>query len=164
MNSRQICRFIESGTDSMWINQGVGFWMPLGQHQEICHKEQHMRYIKVLLLAVFFFLAMVFFFQNQAPLSQETELGLNLFFIPPMKAIALPFYFIVIAAFLVGCLFAMVFLLWEKFAMSAKLMKTRWEVGSLQREVGKMKKQLDNAQKTAQALKALPNKDQQASE
>lgn len=116
-----------------------------------------MRYIKVLLLAVFFFLAMVFFFQNQASLSQETELGLNLFFIPPMKSIPLPFYFIVIGAFLVGCLFTMLFLLWEKFAMSAKLMKTRWEVGSLQKDVNKLQKQLETAQKTISAYKALPN-------
>lgn len=122
-----------------------------------------MRYIKVLLLAVFFFLAMVFFFQNQAPLSQETELGLNLFFIPPMKSIPLPFYFIVIGSFLIGCVFAMVFLLWEKFSLSARLMRTRWEVGSLHREVGKMKKQLDVAQKTAQALRALPSKQVEAS-
>ena len=46
-----------------------------------------MRYIKVLLLAIVFFLALVFFFQNQGPLSQDMVLTLHLFFIPPMHSI-----------------------------------------------------------------------------
>ena len=61
-----------------------------------------MRYIKVFLLAILFFLALVFFFQNQGALSQSMVLTLNLFFIPAMSSIALPFYFLVIAAFAFG--------------------------------------------------------------
>ena len=53
-----------------------------------------MRYIKVLILAVFIFLCLIFFFQNQAALSQEMQMTLNLFFIPPMTSITLPFYFL----------------------------------------------------------------------
>ena len=49
-----------------------------------------MRYIKVLILAVFIFLCLIFFFQNQAALSQEMQMTLNLFFIPPMTSITLP--------------------------------------------------------------------------
>ena len=58
-----------------------------------------MRYVKVLLLAILFFLALVFFFQNQNALSQNLVLTLNLFFLPPMTSIPLPFYFMVVAAF-----------------------------------------------------------------
>lgn len=115
-----------------------------------------MRYIKVLLLAVFLFLAMVFFFQNQAPLSQETELSLNLFFIPPMSSIKLPFYFIVIAAFLVGCVLAVLCLIWDRFNISARLMKKKWQVSNLQREMARLTAQLDKIKKDNAALKALP--------
>lgn len=101
-----------------------------------------MRYIKVLILAIIFFLAMVFFFQNQAPLSQEMTLTLNLFFIPPMTSISLPFYFLVIAAFFVGVLLAWAFLLWDKFNISTKLMKSRWQISSLQKEIARLQKQL----------------------
>lgn len=115
-----------------------------------------MRYIKVLLVAIFIFLAMVFFVQNQAPLSQEAEFGLNLFFIPPMKSIMLPFYFIVIAAFFIGCLLSVAFLLWDKFNISARLMKSRWQVTNLGKEAAKLKKQLEAAQKEIAALKQVP--------
>lgn len=123
-----------------------------------------MRYLKVLVLALFLFLAMVFFFQNQAPLSQQTELGLNLFFIPPMKSITLPFYFIVIAAFLVGCVLAVLCLMWDRFNISARLMKKKWQVSSLENEVAKLKKQLEKAQAATVSVKSLPSGDQDTAE
>ena len=99
-----------------------------------------MRYIKVFLLAIIFFLALVFFFQNQAALSQSMVLTLNLFFIPAMSSISLPFYFLVIAAFACGALLTLGFLVWDKVSMSARLMKQKWQIGSLEREVEKLKK------------------------
>lgn len=116
-----------------------------------------MRYIKVLVLAVFLFLAMVFFFQNQAPLSQETQLGLNLFFLPPMHSITLPFYFIVIVSFLVGCVLAVLCLMWDRFNISARLVKKKWQVSSLEREVARLQRQLEKAQSANADLKALPS-------
>ena len=99
-----------------------------------------MRYIKVLLLAVVFFLALVFFFQNQGPLSQDMVLTLHLFFIPPMHSIPLPFYFLVIVAFAVGSLLTLSFLVWDKLNLSARLMKHKWHISSLEREMAKLKK------------------------
>ena len=61
-----------------------------------------MRYIKVLLLVLLIFFSLVFFFQNQTALSTAMTLKLNLFFVPEMTSIPLPFYFIVIVAFFVG--------------------------------------------------------------
>lgn len=111
-----------------------------------------MRYIKVLVLAVFLFLALMFFFQNQAPLSQQMEMDLNLFFIPPMKSIPLPFYFIVIAAFFVGCLLTLFWLVWDKFISSSRLMKTRWEVSRLKSEVDRLQKSLNAANEKLHAM------------
>lgn len=101
-----------------------------------------MRYVKVLLLAVVFFLSLVFFFQNQASLSQQLVLTLNLFFIPPMSSIPLPFYFLVVAAFALGALFTLCFLVWDKVNLSARLLKHKWQISSLEREVEKLRKKL----------------------
>lgn len=94
-----------------------------------------MRYVKVLLLAILFFLALVFFFQNQNALSQNLVLTLNLFFLPPMASIPLPFYFLIVAAFFVGAVLALAFLVWDKVNLSARLMKSKWRVSSLEREM-----------------------------
>ena len=96
-----------------------------------------MRYIKVLLLAIFFFLALVFFFQNQGVLSQDMVLSLNLFFIPTMSSIALPFYFLIILAFACGALLTLAFLVWDKVNLSARLLKQKWYISSLERELKK---------------------------
>lgn len=102
-----------------------------------------MRYIKALVLAILIFLALVFFFQNQTALSQQLELTLNLFFIPPMTSIPLPFYFVVIAAFLVGALLSLALLFWDRCNTSAKLVKSRWHISSLEKELAKLKKDVD---------------------
>ena len=102
-----------------------------------------MRYIKFLLLAIVFFLALVFFFQNQGPLSQDMVLTLHLFFIPPMHSIPLPFYFLVIVAFALGALLTLSFLVWDKLNLSARLMKHKWHISNLEREMAKLKKKSD---------------------
>jgi ATP adenylyltransferase len=99
-----------------------------------------MRYIKVLLLIVLIFLTLVFFSQNHSALSQNIVLTLNLLFIPPVSSSPLPFYYIVAAAFFLGALFALAILIWDKLNLSAKLMKNKWRISNLEREVEKLKK------------------------
>jgi lipopolysaccharide assembly protein A len=111
-----------------------------------------MRYIKVFLLAIAFFLALVFFFQNQGALSQNMVLTLNLFFIPSMSSIALPFYFLVIAAFACGALMTLCFLVWDKVNLTARLMKQKWQISSLERELEKAKKKIGADQARTQFL------------
>ena len=96
-----------------------------------------MRYIKVLLLILVFFISMLFFFQNQEVLGRDMTLKLHLFFIPPFKPLTLPTYFILLAGFLLGALFAVSLLLWDKLALSAKLMKAQWKVRNLEKEAAK---------------------------
>ncbi|MDR2573610.1 MAG: LapA family protein [Desulfovibrio sp.] len=108
-----------------------------------------MRYLKVLLLVLSVFLALVFFFQNQNALSQNLELSLNLFFIPAKSSIPLPFYFVILTAFFLGAILALSFLVWDKVHLSAKLMKSKWRIGNLEREVEKMRKQLGEASSRA---------------
>lgn len=96
-----------------------------------------MRYVKVLLLVLVFFLTMVFFFQNQEALSKEMTLKLHLFFSDPMVSIPLPFYFLVLAAFLLGALLTIAVLVWDKFHLSARLMKATWRVRSLEKDLAR---------------------------
>lgn len=98
-----------------------------------------MRYIKVLLLVLVFFLCMVFFFQNQEALSKEMVLKLHLFFTPPMASIPLPLYFLVLAAFLMGALLSILMLAWDKMHLSARLMKATWRVRALEKEAEQLK-------------------------
>ncbi len=97
-----------------------------------------MRYIKVLLLVLIFFLSMIFLFQNQETLAKDMVLKLNLFFFPPFQPAPLPTYFILLAGFLLGALCAMALLFWDKLSLSAKLMKARWRVRDLEKEVAKL--------------------------
>ena len=94
-----------------------------------------MRYIKVLLLVLIFFISMLFLFQNQETLGRDMVLKLNLFFLPPMQPVSLPTYFILLAGFLLGALFSMAFFLWDRLSLSAKLMKSQWKVRNLEKEV-----------------------------
>ena len=90
-----------------------------------------MRYIKVLLLACLIFLSLVFFFQNQGILATKMQLTLDLIFLPPMKSIVLPLYFIVVCAFFVGVLLAILLLVWDRLHLCSRLMKYKWQIQSL---------------------------------
>ena len=103
-----------------------------------------MRYIKVLLLACLIFLILVFFFQNQNILSTKMELKLDLFFIPPMTSITLPFYFLVICAFFVGVLLALSLLVWDRLHLSARLMKNKWQIQTLSNKLVKAERLIAN--------------------
>lgn len=134
-----------------------------------------MRYVKVLIIAIILFIAMVFFFQNQAPLSQEMELNLQLYFIPPLKSMPLPLYFIVICAFFLGCLFSLWMLFWDRLTIGAKSMKKQWKINNLEKkneqleeEVNHLKTELsDNAKdfaKTEQELAVSMKKDENSAD
>jgi ATP adenylyltransferase len=54
-----------------------------------------------------------------------------------MKPVALPTYFVLLAGFLLGAIFAVAMLLWDKLALSARLMKAQWKVRTLEKEVAR---------------------------
>ncbi|MBO4368594.1 MAG: DUF1049 domain-containing protein [Desulfovibrio sp.] len=110
-----------------------------------------MRYLKVLILACLIFLALVFFFQNQTVLSTKMELKLDLFFIPPMTSISLPFYFLVICAFFVGVLLALSLLVWDRLHLSARLLKNKWQIQSLSSKLAKAERLANANAKTSVA-------------
>ncbi len=127
-----------------------------------------MRYLKVLLLVALFFVSMVFFFQNQALLSTEMALNLNLFVIEPMQSIPLPFYLLVLGAFVLGALIALLALVWDKMHLSAKHMRATWRVRALEKEIVMMRAEQEKAEQErlalAEAVQDLVDSDQEEKE
>lgn len=115
-----------------------------------------MRYVKVLLLVLVFFLSMVFFFQNQEALSKEMTLKLHLFFTEPMVSIPLPFYFLVLAAFLLGAILTLCILVWDKFHLSARLMKATWRIRALEKDLARMQTPVTGGTKLFSKPKGSP--------
>ena len=103
-----------------------------------------MRYLKVLFLACLIVLILIFFFQNQAILSTKTELKIDLFFIPPMTSITLPFYFLLICAFFIGILLALMLLIWDRLTLSARIMKDKWQIQNLSSKLAQAEKLLNS--------------------
>ena len=93
-----------------------------------------MRYLKVLLLTLFFFVSMVFFIQNNEMLSNELVLKLELF---DMSFVSreLPFYLIVLLSFVVGSVFSMSYFLAEKIRLAHELKSSKAKLAALEQEV-----------------------------
>ncbi|MEA4857336.1 LapA family protein [Solidesulfovibrio sp.] len=93
-----------------------------------------MRVIKVLFLLVFFFVCMLFFVQNTAILETPLLLKLGAFGFM-VQSPAVPFYVVLLIAFVAGGLFCTLYFLAEKVRLATS-------VRSLQNKVNAMEKQL----------------------
>lgn len=93
-----------------------------------------MRYLKAFLLALAFVISMLFFVQNNAPLSSTVELELNLI-LKHYVSIPLPVYMLVLSAFFLGALLAMGFLLIERIRLGLELKSLRKQHSTLEDEV-----------------------------
>ena len=113
-----------------------------------------MRYIKVLLLVILFFLVMMFFVQNQGAFPQALPLRLDLLFIPPVESAPLPFYTLLIICFVLGALCILAMLMWDRVSLSAKLTMANMRVRSLEKELAKTAKGTDAVQKQLEASEA----------
>jgi putative membrane protein/ATP adenylyltransferase len=117
-----------------------------------------MRYVKVLLFIVFFYFVMLFFVQNQAALSQSMSLRLDVMFLPPVESVPLSFYILMLVSFLVGGVYTLLMLVWDRLALSAQLGAARRRADSDRKELGKaletvesLRKDLDGALARAEA-------------
>ncbi len=102
-----------------------------------------MRYVKALVLLCIFFVAMIFLFQNQASLSQKLSFQLDLMVMPTMTSIQLPFYFVLLGAFLLGAILCLLLLLWDRMRMSAAIMRANFKVQAIQNEERKLLAQME---------------------
>lgn len=97
-----------------------------------------MRYIKVLLLTLFFFVSMIFFIQNNEALSALLVLRLDLFGLELVSR-ELPFYLIVLISFVIGSIFSLSYFLCEKIRMAKELKAAKTKLQALEQEVNSLR-------------------------
>ncbi|MDQ7834448.1 MAG: LapA family protein [Humidesulfovibrio sp.] len=92
-----------------------------------------MRYLKAIMLALLFVVSMLFFVQNNGPLSTSLQLEFNLITLH-LISIPLPLYLFVLAAFLLGVVFSLSFLLVDRIRLSLELKALRRQHAALEDE------------------------------
>ncbi len=115
-----------------------------------------MRYLKVLLTVIIFYIVMLFFVQNQASFDEPVTLTLDLLFLPVMQSMPIPMYAIMLLCFTFGGLLVLSMLIWDRVAISARCTSARSKNSSLEKKLQKseiaLKHSSDNACKNEQAL------------
>lgn len=97
-----------------------------------------MRFIKVLLLVVVFFLSMVFFQQNNVELSQTVTLQFDLLF-RSWTSIPLPIYFLILSSFLLGAVLAIALTCVKNISLRNDLRRSRKQIKKLEKEVNSLR-------------------------
>jgi lipopolysaccharide assembly protein A len=92
-----------------------------------------MRYLKTIMLALLFVISMLFFVQNNGPLSTEIQLEFNLITLH-LISVPLPLYLFVLVAFLLGVVFTLGFLLVERIRLGLELKALRRQHAALEDE------------------------------
>ena len=101
-----------------------------------------MRYLKVFFLVILFFLVMMFFVQNQSSFADPVALKFDVFFLPPVESIPLPLYSIMLICFALGAAVVLMMLMWDRVAMSTRLMNLRRKSGAMDKKIVKLEGEL----------------------
>ena len=94
-----------------------------------------MRYIKVFLLVLVFFVVMMFFVQNQASFADPVTLRLDVLFLPPMESLPIPLYAIMLACFAAGAILVLLMLIWDRIVITGRLTAAHRKVTSLEKKL-----------------------------
>ncbi len=105
-----------------------------------------MRYLKVLLLVILFFLVMLFFVQNQSSFADPVVLKLDLMFMPIMESMPLPLYAIMLMCFTFGGLLVLAMLLWDRLSLSARCSSAKMKASGLEKRAEKAEKAIEKVQ------------------
>ena len=111
-----------------------------------------MRYIKVFLFVLLFFLIMMLFVQNQASFSDPVTLKFDPMFAPVMESMPLPRYALLLMSFALGAIVVLAMLLWDRLSLSSRLGAARRRGNSLQKQLDKANAQIEKL--TADKAKA----------
>jgi len=93
-----------------------------------------MRYLKFLALLLLFVTSMLFFVQNNQPLSTAVQLEFNIV-AAHLYSLPLPLYLLVLGGFLLGALFCLAFFLVDRIRMGLELKTLRTRYATLEDEV-----------------------------
>ena len=92
-----------------------------------------MRYLKSLALVLVFVVSMLFFVQNNQPLSTAVVLEFNIV-AAHLYSLPLPLYILVLGGFLLGALFTLAFLLVDRIRLGLELKTLRTRFAALEDE------------------------------
>ena len=99
-----------------------------------------MRFIKVLLLIVIFTCGLLFFIQNSKALETPLTLGFSLYYGDlAWTGKPLPFFVVVLAAFVVGALFSAAYLLMERVRLGCSLLKCKNDLRGKDKELARLR-------------------------
>ncbi|MBR5734530.1 MAG: hypothetical protein IKX79_03180 [Desulfovibrionaceae bacterium] len=103
-----------------------------------------MRYLKVLILVLIFFLVMLFFVDNQAAFTTPFQLTLNPRFMDPLTTkTPVPCYYLLLASFVLGGLITLAMLIWDRVSCTARLSLAKLRASSLEKDLRRAAKQND---------------------
>ncbi|WP_028574781.1 lipopolysaccharide assembly protein LapA domain-containing protein [Desulfonatronovibrio hydrogenovorans] len=103
-----------------------------------------MKYLRVAALILLFFFSMLFFVQNHELLSTTVRLHLDLLG-AEFQSRDIPYYLIVLLAFVAGGFISLIYLLAEKIRLSGEIRKNRARIKDLEEEVNSLRNMpLDN--------------------
>ncbi len=107
-----------------------------------------MRYLKVLILVLIFFLVMMFFVDNQETFTKSFPLKLDLRFIDPMTTkTPVPCYYLLLASFLLGGLITLAMLIWDRVSCTTRLSLAKIRANGLEKDLRRAGK-VNNANET----------------
>ena len=113
-----------------------------------------MRYIKVFLLVLLFFVIMMLFVQNQASFSDPVTLKFDPLFAPAMESIPLPRYALLLICFALGAGLVLAMLVWDRLSLSSRLAVASRRGNALQKQLDKANAQIEKLTAEKAALEA----------
>ena len=97
-----------------------------------------MRYIKVFLLVLLFFVVMMLFVQNQPLFSDAVSLKVDPMFAPAITTAPVTRYALLLISFALGAAVVLLMLIWDRIALSGRASAARRRASSLQKRLDKM--------------------------
>ena len=113
-----------------------------------------MRYIKVFLFVLLFFLIMMLFVQNQASFSDPVTLKFDPLFAPAMESIPLPRYALLLICFALGAGLVLAMLVWDRLSLSSRLAVASRRGNALQKQLDKANAQIEKLTADKAAVEA----------
>ncbi len=105
-----------------------------------------MRFVKVILIVIFFFVSMLFFVQNKEVLTQAFVLSLDVPGLPTLHSVPVALYVLVLCAFLAGGLLCTAWFFLDKIRQNRQMREYQNRLVGLERELNTLRTMpLENA-------------------
>lgn len=119
-----------------------------------------MRFLKALLLVAIFTCGLLFFIQNSKALEAPITLSFSLYYGDlTWTGKPLPYFVIVLAAFVVGALLSAVYLLIERVRLGCSVLRYKNDLRGKEKELVRLRETLEKNSKTIEVQSCDPKKE-----